>query len=76
MDTTVPTGAAFADHDDAFLDVLGGARRKDGNLYVCGPGGIWILSAEGEKLGIFQLPEEPHNLARGDADARSLYVTA
>jgi gluconolactonase len=58
-------------------DAIDGIKvDQDGNLYVCGPGGIWILSAEGEKLGIFQLPEEPHNLARGDADARSLYVTA
>jgi gluconolactonase len=47
-----------------------------GNLYVCGPGGIWILSSVGEKLGLIRLPEEPHNLAWGDDDARSLYVTA
>jgi gluconolactonase len=48
----------------------------DGNLYVCGPGGVWILSPGGERLGLVQLPEAPHNLAWGDADARSLYVTA
>jgi gluconolactonase len=47
-----------------------------GNLYVCGPGGIWVVSAEGERLGMLELPEEPHNLAWGDTDARSLYVTA
>jgi gluconolactonase len=47
-----------------------------GNLYVCGPGGIWVLSAEGERLGLLELPEDPHNLAWGDADARTLYVTA
>jgi gluconolactonase len=48
----------------------------DGNLYVCGPGGIWVLSPEGDSLGRIRLPEAPHNLAWGDADARSLYVTA
>jgi gluconolactonase len=47
-----------------------------GNLYVCGPGGIWLISADGERLGQLVLPEEPHNLAWGDADARTLYVTA
>ena len=47
-----------------------------GNLYVCGPDGIWIVSAEGELLGLFKLPEEPHNLAWGGDDARTLYVTA
>jgi gluconolactonase len=49
---------------------------RDGNLYVCGPGGIWLLSPEGRQLGLITLPEAPHNLAWGDADARTLYVTA
>jgi gluconolactonase len=48
----------------------------DGRLYVCGPGGIWVLSPEGEQLELIELPEAPHNLAWGDADGRSLYVTA
>ena len=47
----------------------------EGNLYVCGPGGIWILSADGEHLGTMRLPEAPRNLAWGD-DGRTLYVTA
>jgi gluconolactonase len=47
-----------------------------GNLYVCGPGGVWIISAAGERLGLLELPENPHNLAWGDADGRTLYVTA
>ena len=47
-----------------------------GNLYVCGPGGIWVLSADGRHLGTLRLPESPHNLAWGDADGRTLYVTA
>ena len=49
---------------------------RNGNVYVCGPGGIWILSPAGEHLGTLRLPEAPHNLAWGDADGRSLYVTA
>ncbi|MGH9036838.1 MAG: SMP-30/gluconolactonase/LRE family protein [Acidimicrobiia bacterium] len=48
----------------------------EGNLYVCGPGGIWILSPAGDHLGTLALPEAPHNLAWGDGDARTLYVTA
>jgi gluconolactonase len=47
-----------------------------GNLYVCGPGGIWVLSGAGERLGLLELPENPHNLAWGEADGRTLYVTA
>ena len=49
---------------------------RSGNLYVCGPGGVWVLSAQGERLGLLELPEAPHNLAWGDEDARTLYVTA
>jgi gluconolactonase len=48
----------------------------DGNVYACGPGGVWILSSEGEHLGTLRLPEAPHNLAWGDADRRTLYITA
>jgi gluconolactonase len=47
-----------------------------GNVYACGPGGIWIVTPEGEHLGTLELPEAPHNLAWGDADGRTLYVTA
>ena len=30
----------------------------------------------GDHLGTLRLPESPHNLAWGDQDARTLYVTA
>ena len=46
-----------------------------GNVYVCGPGGIWVLSPRGEHLGTLTLPEEPHNLAWG-GDGHDLYITA
>jgi gluconolactonase len=48
----------------------------EGNLYVCGPGGVWVISPAGERLGLIELPEAPHNLAFGGADSRDLYVTA
>jgi gluconolactonase len=47
-----------------------------GNVYACGPGGIWVISPHGEHLGTLRLPEAPHNLAWGDEDGRTLYVTA
>lgn len=49
---------------------------RAGNLYCTGPGGIWICSSEGEVLGWIRFPEVAANLAWGDSDARSLYVTA
>lgn len=48
----------------------------EGRVYVSGPGGLWILSPQGRLLGTLVLPEHPHNLAWGDADGRTLYLTA
>jgi len=47
-----------------------------GNVYACGPGGISVLAPDGRHLGTLHLPESPHNLAWGDDDGRTLYVTA
>jgi gluconolactonase len=49
---------------------------RDGNVYAAAPGGVWIVSPEGRRLGIITLPEQPANFAWGDADGRTLYVTA
>jgi gluconolactonase len=58
-------------------DAIDGLKvDQAGNLYVCGPGGIWVLSADARHLGTLKLPESPHNLAWGDDDGRTLYVTA
>jgi gluconolactonase len=58
-------------------DAIDGLKvDRDGNVYVCGPGGIWVLSPEGEHLGTVRLPEAPHNLAWGDEHGRTLYITA
>jgi gluconolactonase len=47
-----------------------------GNLYVTGPKGIWIWDSAGNHLGTIVLPEQPANLAWGDSDYRTLYITA
>jgi gluconolactonase len=58
-------------------DAIGGLKvDQTGNLYVCGPSGVWLLSAQGTHLGTLRLPERPHNLAWGDQDRQTLYVTA
>lgn len=49
---------------------------KDGNLFVTGPGGIWVWNANGHHLGTIVLPEQPANLTWGDEDYKSLYITA
>jgi gluconolactonase len=47
-----------------------------GNLYVTGPGGIWVWDPEGHHLGTILLPEQPANLAWGGPKLDTLYFTA
>jgi gluconolactonase len=64
------TSAPFAEAIDGIkVDVLG-------NLYVAGPGGLWILDAGGRHLGTLRLPKPVHNLAWGGRDGHTLYLTA
>lgn len=49
---------------------------QQGNVYVSGPGGIWILSPGGKLLGKIKAPNLPANFAWGDADGKTLYLTA
>jgi gluconolactonase len=71
-------GVVFFDMSDAEgEDAIDGIKVDVlGNLWVCGPGGIWVISSAGDHLATLRLPEDPHNLAFGDDDGRSLYITA
>lgn len=44
-----------------------------GNIYVTGPRGLWVISAEAEHLGVIRLPEHAGNMNWGGADWRDLY---
>jgi gluconolactonase len=77
-DGTLAKGKVFFDMTSAAgEDALDGIKvDQQGNLYVSGPGGLWILSAEGKHLGTLKGPEHPHNLAWGDDDGKTLYLAA
>ncbi len=47
-----------------------------GNLYVAASSGIIIISPIGKHLGTIEGPEKPLNLAWGDSDWKTLYITA
>jgi gluconolactonase len=70
---TVFADLTTAPGEDA-IDGLKVDRR--GNVYVSGPGGLWIFSAAGRHLGTIAGPEHPHNFAWGGADSRTLYLAA
>ena len=64
MDTPEPGGP-----DGMKLD-------SQGNLYVTGPGGLWVITPAGEHLGTIAFPQVPANLCFGGPDYRTIYVTA
>lgn len=49
---------------------------KNGDLFVTGPKGIWVWDAQGNHLGTIVMPEQPANLAWGDKEYRTLFITA
>jgi len=49
---------------------------QKGNVYCTGPGGFWIMSPEGKHIGTVKAPELPANLAFGDSDGKTLFLTA
>jgi gluconolactonase len=49
---------------------------RKGNIYGAGPGGVWIISPEGKHLATIRVPEVVSNVAWGDADGKTLYITA
>jgi gluconolactonase len=49
---------------------------RDGNVYVSAPDGVRILAPDGRHLGTIHVEERPANFAWGDADGRTLYMTA
>ena len=77
-DGSLRNGVEFFDMTGApGEDAVDGIKvDRRGNLFVSGPGGLWILSPDGRHLGTLRGPEHPHNLAWGDDDGRTLYLTA
>ena len=49
---------------------------EHGNIYVTGPGGVWVFSAEGEHLGTIEVPEDVGNVNWGGGDWQTLYIPA
>jgi gluconolactonase len=47
-----------------------------GNVYCTGPGGIWVISGNGQHLGIIETPEVAANLNWGDSNWSTLYICA
>jgi sugar lactone lactonase YvrE len=71
--------------DQVFAELAGASDKgvpdgmkvdTQGNIYCSGSGGIWIFSPTGQLLGKIFVPEVVTNLAWGDRDYKTLYITA
>jgi gluconolactonase len=47
-----------------------------GNVWVTGPGGVWVYAPNGDLIGKLRIPELVANLAWGGADFRTLFMTS
>ena len=77
-DGTLVNGRKFFDATNIPGEDVPDGMKVDtaGNIYATGPAGIMIFSPEGKLLGTIQFPELPANCGWGDADGKTLYVTA
>ncbi|MCP5113130.1 MAG: SMP-30/gluconolactonase/LRE family protein, partial [bacterium] len=77
-DGSLAAGGVFYDATDVQEEGAPDGMKVDqqGNLYCTGPGGVWIFSPEATHLGTIKPPEIPANLHWGDADGKTLYMTA
>lgn len=76
-DGTLAHGRVFAEMQSPATGGPDGMKLDvEGNLYVTGPGGTWLFDPAGNHLDTLITPEKPANLAFGDTDRRTLYITA
>ena len=47
-----------------------------GNVWVTGPGGVWVYTVRGELIGKLRVPELVGNLTWGGPDWRTLFLTS
>jgi gluconolactonase len=76
-DGSLSRGRVFFDMTRApGAEALDGVKvDREGNLYVSGPGGLWILAPDGTHLGTLRGPRLPANFAWGE-DGKTLFLTA
>ena len=75
-DATLSNGRVFIDITTAVgEDAIDGVKvDRRGNVFVSGPGGLWVLSNAGKHLGTLVLPRHVHNMAWGPDGA--MYLTS
>ncbi len=75
-DGSLSGGQVFARMSGSPLAPDGIKVDRDGHVFVTGAGGVWVYEQGGTRLGVIPVPELPANLAWGEADWSTLYITA
>ncbi|MFC1912592.1 SMP-30/gluconolactonase/LRE family protein [Chloroflexota bacterium] len=77
LDGSLSNGRLFIEMQGAEPGVPDGMKvDQQGNIYCTGPAGFWVINPEGKCLARVMPPELPANLAWGDSDWKTLYLTA
>lgn len=75
-DGTVGPGRLFFDPPtDNQSDPDGMSIDEQGNLYLSGRGGVWVVDKFGKSLGLIAIPEFCSNVTFGGEEGRTLYLT-
>jgi gluconolactonase len=75
-DGTITNGRIFVELKGTEPGAVDGMKiDSEGNAYVTGPGGISIFDPSGKKLGRIDVPEVAANIAWGDKDWKTLFIT-
>ncbi|MGB6300255.1 MAG: SMP-30/gluconolactonase/LRE family protein [Rivularia sp. (in: cyanobacteria)] len=77
-DGTLSKGRVFAELPGPTDKGVPDGMKVDskGNIYCTGSGGVWIFSPTGELLDKINVPEKATNLAWGNQEYKTLYITA
>jgi len=79
-DGTINSGTVFFDHIGTgnIAEGIPDGMKCDqhGNIYVTGPGGIWVISPEAKLLGRIDVPENVGNLNWGGGDWSTIFICA
>jgi gluconolactonase len=80
-DGTLSNGRMFAenigDGDLAKGGLVDGMKCDErGNIWVTGPEGVWVFAADGEHMGVVEIPESVGNIHWGGPDWKWMFVPA
>ncbi len=68
----------FADMNEGDRPGIPDGLKVDsqGRVYCSGPGGVWVFTPDGKKIGVIEFPEQAVNFAFGGPDLRTLFCCA